>query len=162
MPKKYSFDDHPEHKKMLKPWVDKWIANAMSTVPMTESDRDICRAAVKRLYEEAGLTPPPLERIVFVSSPFVLRFAGGFAAEIWRKRGLTDAATRDAAYATRDATYAATRDAAYDATDAATRDAAYDATDAAYDATTDATYAATDAATRDVNLSNWYVVSGDM
>jgi hypothetical protein len=97
--KKYSFTDHPEHKEQLKPWADKWIANAMSTVGMTEIDREICRDAVRRLYAAANLTPPSPERIIFVPSPFVLRFAAGFAAEIWRKR----------AHATADcASYAAT------------------------------------------------------
>ena len=74
------------HKKQLKPWADKWIANAMSTKPMDEQDREICRKAVKGLYEAAGKVPPPDHRIVFVSSPFILRFAGGFAAAIWHKR----------------------------------------------------------------------------
>ncbi len=170
--KKYELTE--EHKAQLKPWADKWIANAMRTRPMDDEDRAAMRVAIKGLYEAAGKTPPPDHRIVFVPSPFVARFAGGFAAAIWylRKTGklpatnaatdaatsaatdaatsaATDAATRDA---TRDATYAATyaatrdatRDATSAATDAATSDATRDATDAATDA---ATYAATRAAT---------------
>jgi len=78
--KKYTLTD--EHRAQLKPWAERWIKNAMSTAPMTESDREICRDAVKRLYQAANLTPPPDHRIVFVPSPFVLRFAGGFAAAI--------------------------------------------------------------------------------
>jgi hypothetical protein len=169
--KKYTLTD--EHRAMLKPWAEKWIANAMSTKPMDDTDREVMRVAVRGLYRAANLEPPPDHRIVFVPSPFVLRFAGGFAAAIWwmRKHGrdATDAATRAATYAataaataaatdaatdaaTYDATYAAT-DAATDdatraATRAATRDATYDATDDATDAATyDATYAATDDAT---------------
>ena len=135
--KKYKLT--PEHEAKLPAWRDKWIANAMSTKPMDDEDRRITREAIIGLYKSAGLEPPL--NIVFVPSPFVLRFAGGFAAAIWYLRGqknekityaATDDATRDA---TRDATYAAT----YDATDAAT-----------YDATRDATRAATD---------NWYVCS---
>ena len=159
--KKYSLTE--EHRAQLKPWADKWIANAMSTAPMTEEEKEICRDAVEGLYRAADLVPPPRHRIVFVSSPFILRFASGFAAAIWHLRGknkksvsaatnyATDAATRAA---TRAATYAAT-DAATDAatsaaTDAATDDATYDATYAATDdATYDATSAATDAATYD-------------
>jgi hypothetical protein len=154
--KKYKLT--PEHEKQLKPWADKWIKNAMSTDPMTEVDREICRKAVIGLYQAADLDPPPLNRIVFVSSPFIMRFAGGFAAAIWylRKnkflntRAATDAATDAATLdATDAATDAATYDATYDATRAATYDATYDATrdatDAAtLDATSDATYDATD------------------
>ena len=145
--KKYTLTE--EHREQLKPWAAKWIANAMSTKAMDESDREKAIKAANGLYEAAGLTVP--KRIVFVPSPFALRFAGGFAAAIWhiRKYGnaATFAATRDA---TRDATVDATDDATYAATDAATRDATVDATvDATYDATHDATDAATYAATRD-------------
>ena len=116
--KKYSLTE--EHRAQLKPWADRWIKNAMSTTAMTEEDRVICIDAVKRLYREAKLEPPPDHRIIFVSSPFVMRFAAGFAAWIWYLRknnaatdDATDAATRAATY---DATYAATR-AATDAAD---------------------------------------------
>src|ERR1019366_8514056 len=131
-----------EHRAQLAPWRDKWIANAMATAPMTGEDRTRAREAIKGLYRAANLEPPPDERIVFVPSPFVLRFAAGFAAAIWYLRehgGLDEAATLDA---TRDAT----RDATMDATWAATRDATWDATDAA---TMDATMDATMGATRD-------------
>jgi hypothetical protein len=171
MSKKYSFKDHPEHKEQLDAWRDKWIANAMSTKPMDDHDRAQMRIAIKGLYESAGITPPPEHRIVFVPSPMVACFAGGFAAAIWCKRKnnatddatyaatreATDVATRQATYvATYDATYAATREAIDDATDAATREATdvatYAATreatdDAAREATYDATYAATREAT---------------
>lgn len=108
-----------EHKAQLKPWADKWSANAMNTKPMDDTEKALCREHVKGLYRAAYLTPPPDHRIVFVSSPFVLRFAGGFAAAIWhlRKPGVRVAyAATDAA--TCDATYAATRDATDDATSA--------------------------------------------
>lgn len=86
-----------EHRSQLKPWADKWIANAMSTKPMDDHDKEEMRKAVRGLYSAANLTPPPDHRMVFVSSPIVLRFAGGFAAAIWHKRKgkkATDAATR--------------------------------------------------------------------
>ena len=78
----------------------------MSTAPMTNDDRAACRAAVIGMYAAAGLPPP---RVVFVPSPFVARFAAGFAAAIWHRRKV--AATRAA---TDDATRAATRDANLD------------------------------------------------
>ena len=145
MKKKYSFNDHPEHRGQLDAWRDRWIANAMSTKPMDDADREAMWAAVRGLYEAAGLTPPPDHRIVFVPSPFVARFAGGFAAGIWHLRKSTLDATYDVTNdATLDATYDATLAATLDATLAATDDAVTRATLAAtYDATNDATYAAT-------------------
>jgi hypothetical protein len=171
--KKYTLTD--EHRAMLKPWAEKWIANAMSTKPMDDTDREVMRVAVRGLYRAANLEPPPDHRIVFVPSPFVLRFAGGFAAAIWwmRKHGraATDAATRaatDAAtYAATDAaTRAATYAATYAATDAATRAATAAATaaatdDATYAATDDATRAATDAATAAATDAATYAATDD-
>src|SRR3954470_13823353 len=76
----------PEHREQLTPWANRWIANAMSTKPMDDTERAATRAAIRGLYLAANLTPPPDERIVFVPSPFVARFAGGFAAAIWYLR----------------------------------------------------------------------------
>src|SRR5690606_216845 len=77
-PKLYSLTD--EHRAQLEPWARRWIANAMSTKAMDDVDRAATRAAVRGLYEAAGLRPPPDHRIVFVPSPFVAAFAAGFAA----------------------------------------------------------------------------------
>jgi hypothetical protein len=142
------------HRLLLPVVRDEWIANAVSAAPMTDEDRAITRLAIRGLYEAAGLTPPPDHRIVFVASPFIARFAAGFAAAIWwlrKNRKPTEAAT---AAATRAATDAATRDATRDATEAATTDATRDATAAAtfaatFAATRDATFDATTAATTD-------------
>src|SRR3990167_7386742 len=114
MEKKYELTD--EHRSHLNSWRDKWIANAFSTKPMDDEERQICIEAVKGMYRAAKLDPPPDQRIVFVPSPFVLRFAGGFAAAIWylRNRAVTRAATEDA---TRAATEAVTGDATEDATE---------------------------------------------
>lgn len=68
----------PEHRAQLEPWRDKWIANAMSTAAMTHEDRVACTEAVFGLYEAAKIPAP--KAVVFVPSPFVLAFAGGFAA----------------------------------------------------------------------------------
>ena len=139
----------PEHRAELAPWAQRWIANAMSTAPMTEADREVCRRAVAGIYAAAKLPPP--KHIVFVPSPFVLAFAGGFSSAIWWLSRNKRAATRDA---TEDATRAATRDATWAATWAATRDATWAAT---WAATRGATWGATWA-----DLSNWYVVGADM
>jgi len=173
--KLYSFKDHPEHKAQLSAWRDKWILNAMSTKHMDDEEKKGCIEAVKSMYRSANLVPPPDHRIIFVPSPFVLRFASGFASWIWytRKipaatrgatlgatyvatRGATEDATEDATRgATYAATYAATLGATEDATDAATLGATYAATRGATDdATRGATDAATDAATK--SKKNWF------
>jgi len=133
----YSLTD--AHRARFGEWRDQWIDVAMRTAPMTGEERAMCRAAVRGMYRAAGLVPPPDERIVFVPSPFVAAFAGGFAAGWWHQKKAT----------TRAATYEATREATYTATDAATDAATRQATDAAtFEATYAATYAATFEATR--------------
>jgi len=97
MVKKYKL--LPEHKARFSEWRDRWIANAMSTEAMTSEDRAACVEAVHGVYAAANLPPP--KHIVFVPSPFVLAFAGGFAAARWHKakaatRAATEAATRAA------------------------------------------------------------------
>src|SRR3990167_1400314 len=159
MEKKYELTD--EHRSHLNSWRDKWIANAFSTKPMDDEERQICIEAVKGMYRAAKLDPPPDQRIVFVPSPFVLRFAGGFAAAIWylRNRAATRNATRAA---TEDATGDATRAATEDATGDATWDAAGAATRAATKAVTeDATWAATRNATRAATEAATEAVTGD-
>ena len=146
----------PEHRAQLCAWRDRWIANAMSTTAMTDDDRTACVAAVHGLYAAAKLPPP--KAVVFVPSPFVLAFAGGFAAAIWHNRRAATRATRDAIWATTEAaTEAATRAATEAATRAATRATTEAATEAATRATTEA---ATEAAWDE--LQNWYVVPADM
>ena len=102
-----------EHRAQLKPWTDRWIANAMSTKPMDDEDRKQTRIAIEGTYEAAGKEKPI---VVFAPSPFVAAFATGFASAIWHKRGLD---------ATSDATYDATHAATSAATRAATHAAAY-------------------------------------
>lgn len=69
-----------EHRAQLKPWADKWIANAMSTRPMSADEKLDCIGHVNKLYEVAKLTKP--DHVLFVSSPFALVVAGGFAAAV--------------------------------------------------------------------------------
>lgn len=73
----------PEHRAQLKPWAARWVDTAMSTAAMTEDDKAVCQEAVIGLYAAANLPPP--KAIVFVPSPFVMTFAGGFAAALWYK-----------------------------------------------------------------------------
>ena len=158
----------PEHDEILKTWKDQWIANAFDCSPMTDDDREKCTEAAEKMYEIAGLKKPI---VVIVPSPFVLRFASGFACAIWhiRKTGFkpflsahdaTDDAMDAAVNATNAVANAAT-DAAVNAvnavanaavniaTNAAVNDAAANATYAAVNAT----YAATDAAVNAVNAA---------
>ena len=132
--KKYGLT--PEHRAQMEPWRDKWIANAFSTKAMDDGDREAMRVAIRGLYKAANLVPPPPERMVFVPSPFVARFTGGFAAAIWWLRRQRPTSSKRAA--TWEATVAATGAATGDAVDEAT-----------LAATWGATVAATVAATRD-------------
>ena len=177
---KYTLTD--EHRAQLKPWADKWIANALSTKPMDDADRAAMCAALRGQYEASGI--PWHGRVVFVASPLSARFVSGFAAAIWyrRRREATNEATYAATdEATHEATYAATRAATDAATDAATRAAinevtyaaTYAATRAATgeatneatdEATHEATYAATNEATNEATYEatrRWYVNASD-
>ena len=161
----------PEHKARFAEWRDKWIANAMSTKAINDSERATVRKAIAGMYRAAGMEPPPDHRIVFVPSPFVARFAAGFASWIWYTRSATDVATdvatREATdEATDEATRVATREATDVATRVATREATRVATDAATDVATDeATREATDVATgvaTDVatGVAKWFRLGG--
>jgi len=103
MAKKYTLTE--EHKAQFPAWRDKWIDNAMSIKPMDDAEKAICREAIKDMYRSANLNPPPDHRIVFVPSPFVLRFASGFASAIWYFR---KTAKKESGAATSAATDAAT------------------------------------------------------
>jgi len=59
---------------------EEWVRIAMRTEPI---DPKKIVPAVRSLYEKAGLKQP---RVVIVSSPRVMAFAGGFAAAIWHLR----------------------------------------------------------------------------
>lgn len=110
----------PEHRAQLRPWAERWIANALSTKPMDDGDRTAMIDAVNGMYDAANLPRP--KNIVFVPSPLVGRVAAGFAAAIWYDRkNATDSATEAATEAaTSAATYAATIAATEAATSAAT------------------------------------------
>jgi len=141
------------HRKELKPWADRWIANAMSTKQMDDEEKEITKKAILGIYAAAKLPAP--KKIVFVSSPLTMTFAGGFAAAIIHKKNATTDDNCDATDdATRDATYAATYTETHDATIAAKRAATDAATRAATDAVTyDTTESVTSARCRDATLA---------
>lgn len=72
-----------EHKAQIKPWTDKWVANAMSTRRITPDDKAALLVAVRGMYEAAGMEPPPDDRIIFVKSPTQASFLAGLAAWFW-------------------------------------------------------------------------------
>ena len=73
------------HRELLKPWADKWIANAMSCKPMDDADRDATRVALEGLYRAANL--PWHGRVVFTKSPLVMAIAGSIGAGVyWLQR----------------------------------------------------------------------------
>ena len=79
--KKYSFEDHPEHKAQLDAWRDKWIQVALDCRPLALEDKKAMEVALVGLYEAASL-PPPLH-IVYAPSPIVGAFAATFASVVW-------------------------------------------------------------------------------
>ena len=62
--KKYSLT--PEHEAQMKPWADKWIANAFSTKPMDDKEKEICIKQNEKIFHvRHGLT------IIFRSDHFL-------------------------------------------------------------------------------------------
>ena len=114
--KKYKLT--PEHEAQLKPWAQKWIANAMSTKPMDDEDRIATAEAIEGLYRAADLEPPPRHRIVFVASPLQAAVVAGHAAAVWafRKEATDKPSSRGVTASIHDLVDAAT----YNATAAAT------------------------------------------
>ena len=172
--KKYSFDDHPEHKAQLDAWRDKWIQVALDCRPLTLEDKAAMEVALEGLYRAASL-PPPLH-IVYAPSPIVGAFAATFASVVWWCRDKPEEAAKffggivpsemqlkqavqqaclvlsgkipspkiEYNEATDQATWQATAEATWQATDQATRQATVEAT---AEATWQATDQATDQAT---------------
>ena len=167
--KLYTLTD--EHRAQLKPWAERWIANALNVAPYDGDDLARARGAMDDLYRAAGLEPPRIG--IVISSPLVGAIATPIASagrwlraepeEVRKLFGRVptedDLATsigRACRFAVRAAfglpvealrrqSVAATAAATAAATEAAT-EAATDA--ATYAATAAATDAATDAATR--------------
>jgi len=70
-----------EHRAQLKPWAEKWIANALSTKPMDDEDRAEMDKAVEGLYQAADLEPPA--NIVYSPGPVTSACASCFASAVW-------------------------------------------------------------------------------
>lgn len=69
-----------EQKEALKTWKDRWIANACSTAPMTDEDREACRKAIAEVYTIAKFDPP--KRVLFAKSAL----EGAYLAGYWAAR----------------------------------------------------------------------------
>lgn len=80
MKKKYSLTD--EHREQLRPWADKWIANALDTRRIGDDWPKVVEH-VQGLYRSANLTPPPDHRVIRVDSPIMGARVATMAAMIW-------------------------------------------------------------------------------
>ena len=79
--KKYALTE--EHRAQLKPWADKWIANALRTDPQSEQDKIAMRHAMRGLYAAAKLAPVDEAREVFCASPISAAIATCIASGVW-------------------------------------------------------------------------------
>jgi len=79
-----AYDAHLEHLPLLQQYADGWVANARSTVPMTEEDRTITEAAVRAQYRNAGRPEP--KTVVFARGPVTGHVAARIASGIWYLR----------------------------------------------------------------------------
>ncbi len=67
-------------QEVMTAWRDKWAKNILDTTPMTDENRRITVDALNGMYEAVNLPRP--KSIVFVPSPYALRFGGGFGAAL--------------------------------------------------------------------------------
>jgi len=90
MTKKELYSLTPEHEAQLKPWADKWIANALKTGPYTKAEIDALPEIVNSLYKAADLEPPLY--VTTVDSPMTCVIAACVAAKAWelRESGTSD------------------------------------------------------------------------
>ena len=77
--KKYELTE--AHRAKLKPWADRWIANALNTTPMDDKDRRAMKRAVNGMFQAAKLDVPG--RVIFCASPISMAIAGSVAAGVW-------------------------------------------------------------------------------
>jgi len=75
---RYTLTD--EHRAQLKPWAERWIATALSTVPLSDKERATSEDAARQLYKAAGLEEP---RIVWARGPITGAIAACIAAGVW-------------------------------------------------------------------------------
>ena len=69
-----------EEKGKLEVWAKDWVEKAKSTTPMTVEDQEIMRKAIKGQYESVEPPVPWHDNVIFVASPIMARFVGGFLA----------------------------------------------------------------------------------
>ena len=70
-----------EHRAQLKPWADKWIANALRCGEYAPVEVESARQAIRGLYAAANLPTPARE--IFCTSPISAAIAAGVAAGVW-------------------------------------------------------------------------------
>lgn len=103
--KKYSFDDYPEDQQKLKPWADKWIANAFSCEAITPEQWAKTETSVREIYAIAKLPEAESVRVVYAPSPLSAAIAAGISAGIWYLRDnekfAKELADADSTYAVR-------------------------------------------------------------
>ena len=80
MTEKYTLT--PEHRAQLKPWADKWIANAFNTTKMDAAEVLQSKEHVIQLYKAANLKPPSIERVTFVSSTMIGAIVWGISSGV--------------------------------------------------------------------------------
>ena len=137
-----------EHRARMEPWARRWTDIGMSTKAMDDEERRLTTDAILGMYAAAKLPPP--KHIVFVPSPIVLAFAGGFAAARWWMSANPSA---DVTRATGQATWQATEQ----AVELATRLATWQATG---QATGQATWRATGQAWHNTNIAEMIALAG--
>lgn len=79
--KKYSFNDHPEHRERLDEFRDKWTANALSTEQISEQQWPQIVVDINELYSLAELPAP--KNIVHCTDPISGAISWALASCIW-------------------------------------------------------------------------------
>ena len=81
-------DDIPKKNLSAVNVVSKWLANARSTKPMDDNDRDEIRKVVRRVYEAKGWPPIFDASVCFAPSPFVALVSSGILSMYWHSQGI--------------------------------------------------------------------------
>ncbi len=86
---KEKYEPTDEHRAMLKPWADRWIANALDNRRIGD-DWPSITDHVRGLYQSAGLKPPQKHMVIRVDGPVSGAFVSTIASAIWWLRDNPD------------------------------------------------------------------------